>query len=294
MKQNNKIISSPSDLLLAGGRVGYLLIHGLGGSPVELRFLAQGLARAGYTVHCPLLAGHGGTNADLEATCWQDWYRTIERAHDRLRETCDVVIVGGISVGAVLALRLARERPDSVQALSLYAPTLWPNGWAIPKSLHFFKLVTTKWFANMFMFSEKAPYGIKDERIRRFVLDTLQSDDRPVEEIFGRRGGVVLEFRWLVKETMRGIGTIKQPTLIFHPRHDDQSDISNTMRLQRRLGGLVETVVLEDSYHMVTLDRQRGLVIDRSVAFAADLDRRIQSTAERTRERESLRAKALD
>lgn len=294
MKSNAKIVSSLADLILPGGRVGFLLIHGLGGSPVELRFLAQGLLRAGYTVHCPLLAGHGGSNAELEGTTWQDWYRSIERAHDRLREVCDVIIVGGISVGAVLALRLARERPDSVQALSLYAPTLWPNGWAIPKTLHLFKLVTAKWLADMFMFTEKAPYGIKDERIRRFVLDTLQSDNRPVEEIFGRRGGVVLEFRWLVKETMRGIGQVKQPALIFHPRHDDQSDMSNTLLLQRKLGGLVETLVLDDSYHMVTLDRQRGLVIDRSAAFARRLEQQLETSAETARERDRLRAKALE
>jgi len=48
-------------ILLPGGRVGVLLIHGLGGTPVELRFVAQNLARAGYTVLCCQLAGHGGT-----------------------------------------------------------------------------------------------------------------------------------------------------------------------------------------------------------------------------------------
>lgn len=33
-----------------GGRTGILLIHGLGGTPVEVRFVAQGLARAGGTL----------------------------------------------------------------------------------------------------------------------------------------------------------------------------------------------------------------------------------------------------
>ena len=45
-------------MFVPGGRVGVLLIHGLGGTPVELRFIAQGLARAGYTVYCCQLAGH--------------------------------------------------------------------------------------------------------------------------------------------------------------------------------------------------------------------------------------------
>jgi esterase/lipase len=52
---------------LAGGCTGFLLIHGLGGTPVEMRYIAQGLARAGYTVHVPQLAGHCGSVENLKA-----------------------------------------------------------------------------------------------------------------------------------------------------------------------------------------------------------------------------------
>jgi carboxylesterase len=60
---------------------------------------------------------------------------------------------------------------------------------------------------------------------------------------------------------------VKLHTLIFHPRHDDQSDIKNTMALQRKLGGMVEVSVLDDSYHLVTLDRQRNYVVERTMEF---------------------------
>jgi carboxylesterase len=36
-----------------GGKTGILLLHGLCGTPAEVRFVAMGLARAGYTVHTP-------------------------------------------------------------------------------------------------------------------------------------------------------------------------------------------------------------------------------------------------
>jgi carboxylesterase len=64
------------------------------------------------------------------------------------------------------------------------------------------------------------------------------------------------------------LGRISQHTLIFHPRLDDQSDIKNTMTLQRKLAGMVEVCVLDDSYHLVTLDRQRNYVAERSIEFA--------------------------
>ena len=268
MNQHEKIQSSDGHVLLVGGRVGVLLIHGLGGTPVEVRFVAQGLHRAGYTVCSPLLVGHGGSNELLNTTTWQDWYRSVEEAHDLLRVRCDIILVGGLSAGAMLALHLAAQRPQHVHGTLLFSPTMWPNGWAIPWYFAFFKLIHQKWFANLFHLKECAPYGIKDDRIRKFVLESLQSDGRPLNDIFGRKGGTVLEFKWLVNTVKRELAYVKQPTLIFHSRFDDQTSLDNTIALLPRLGGLVEVVVLDDSYHMVTLDRQRALVVDRTVSFA--------------------------
>ena len=39
--------------------------------------------------------------------------------------------------------------------------------------------------------------------------------------------------------------------------------------LQGNLSGRVETVVLDDSYHVITLDRQRHVVVDRTLDFVA-------------------------
>ena len=47
------------------GPVGALLLHGLGGTPVEMRYVAMGLAHAGITVSCPQLAGHNGSFEEL-------------------------------------------------------------------------------------------------------------------------------------------------------------------------------------------------------------------------------------
>ena len=66
---------------------------------------------------------------------------------------------------------------------------------------------------------------------------------------------------------------IKSPALILHPRDDDLADIDNAFYLQKNLGGRVEMVVLEDSYHIITLDKQRQVVVERSVAFADGIAR---------------------
>ncbi|HJU08685.1 MAG TPA: alpha/beta hydrolase, partial [Rhodanobacteraceae bacterium] len=53
-----------ADFLLRGGRAGVLLIHGLTGTPAEMRFVGKGLHRAGYTVYGMQLAGHCGSESD--------------------------------------------------------------------------------------------------------------------------------------------------------------------------------------------------------------------------------------
>lgn len=266
-------------LRLSGGRTGILLIHGLGGTPIEMRFIAVGLARAGYTVSCPQLAGHCGTAHDLKATRWQDWYASVVEAHDQLLQDCDVVIVGGLSMGAVLALHLAAERPDSVHGLALYAPTLQLDGWGIPWYARLFGLVWHRSVADRIPFTEREPFGIKDPRVRGLVTAAIQSGDSSQAGQLSTPGSSMLELRWLAKTVRRSIDRIRQPALLLHPREDDRASLRNAFLLQRKLGGSVETVVLDDSYHVVTLDRQRHIVMERTSRFAADVRQRIESAA---------------
>ncbi len=259
----------------SGGRTGILLIHGLGGTPVEMRFIAIGLARAGYTVSCPQLAGHCASAADLKATRWQDWYASVEAAHDKLCEECDTVIVGGLSMGALLALHLAAQRPDRVQGLALFAPTLRLDGWSIPWYARLFGLVQSKRVADLIDFVEREPYGVKDARVRGLISAALNSGDSSQAGQLSTPGRAMLELRWLAKAVGAELGAIEQPVLLLHPRDDDRASITNAFHLQRKLAGSVEMVVLEDSYHIVTLDRQRHVVMERTSRFAADVRRRI-------------------
>jgi carboxylesterase len=267
MKSLHKFQAPRGSLYIPGGSTGVLLLHSLGGSPLELKFIAQSLARQGHTVYCPVVPGLTfGTDVSGMST-WRDWYNSAETAFDELLQSCETVIVGGASAGAVLALRLAAFRGAEASAVLLYAPTLAVNGWAIPRSLKLFHLVSDKWTARLFNFRTPAPHGIKDERVRNFALEAMKGDGATSADITARSGGTVYEFFRLVRNVKPMLSKISQHTLIFHPRQDDQSDIKNTMTLQRKLSGMVEVAVLEDSFHLVTLDRQRGYVADRSIDF---------------------------
>ena len=287
MKNKDKIKAFRGSFVIPGGSTGVLLVHSLGGNPMELRFVAQSLARQGYTVYCPLVPGMGGGTDISGLSTRHDWYEALKVAHDELKSRCDTVFVGGVSAGSMLALKLAEERPESVQGVIVYAPTFWPNGWAIPAQMKLFHLVRHKFVAGFMKLRQRAPFGIKDERLRNFVLEAFRNGERPIEDILGRGGKMVWEFSHLAREVRRNLGKIKQRMIIFHPRHDDQSDLANAMILQRETTGIVETIVLDDCYHMVTMDRQRGIVAERSVEF---VQRLMQAIADKTAVKHATKA----
>jgi carboxylesterase len=274
---------------IPGGRLGVLLVHGLGGTPVELRFIAQGLARAGHTTYCSQLAGHCGTPEELRRSTWREWYHSVEAAHDRLRATCDTIVAGGLSMGGILALHLAQNRPEAVHGLLLYAPTLKLDGWSMPwysRPLHYVRPTPIKF---EFDLSEHEPYGLKDERVRALIASAMQSGDSGQAGVFSTPMRSFANFNVLVSVVKKGLRKVTQPALIVHPRDDDMASLKNAQYLQTHLGGLVDTLVLDDSYHMVTLDQQRHIVADRTASFVTWLENGLREKAEIARLASSAR-----
>lgn len=253
--------------LIGRGRLGFLLLHGLAGTPVEMRAFGDALASAGYTVSCPQLAGHCGTADDLKARSWQDWATSAEAALDDLCERCEYVVVGGLSTGALLSLWLATKRPADVKGTVLLAPTLWLNGWVIPWYARFFNLVMTKWFANLIGFPDTHPHGVKCPEVRERIQQAFADGDSAVCGLPVTPGGAVLEHRWLMQTVSKQLGKVRQPTLIVHSREDDYADLDNVLFLMRKLAGIVDTVVLDDCYHIITSDQQRHIVANRTIEF---------------------------
>ena len=272
-RQPDQVRPVDMSIRVAGGRTGILLIHGLGGTPAEMLYVARGLARDGYTVHVPQLDGHCGSVEDLKATTWQHWYATVEKEHRRLREVCDSVVVGGLSMGAILAVHHAAQHPKDVSGMVLYAPCFWLDGWSMPWYASLLSLVTQRWFADLFAFVESEPWGIKNQRTRAIVKKAIDSGDSSRAGIAALPGRQMLELRRLVREVKQEISRVRQPALVIHPREDDHASLRNLEFLQASLQGPTEALVLDDCYHIITLDQQRGLVVDRTARFLSQLHR---------------------
>jgi len=113
------IMEGAEPFFFAGGDQGVLLIHGFTGSPAEVRLLGEFLHKEGYTVLAPRLCGHGTTVEEMATTKWPHWYGAVEDAYHILRAHCTSITVIGLSMGGLLAFKLATEYPvDKIVSLS--------------------------------------------------------------------------------------------------------------------------------------------------------------------------------
>jgi carboxylesterase len=107
-----------------GDAAAVLLCHGFTGSPQGLRPWAEALAAAGLTVRLPRLPGHGTTWQQMGRTGWADWVATVAAELADLSARGCRTVVGGLSMGGALALRLAVDHARDVAGLVLVNPAV--------------------------------------------------------------------------------------------------------------------------------------------------------------------------
>ena len=252
------------------GRTGVLLVHGLAGTPNEMRQLGRSLQGAGFEVHGVQLAGHCAGLEDLVATHWQDWAESVHAAAQRLRARMDKLVVMGLSMGAVLALELAAMRPDLVDGVVALSTSFWHDGWSMPiftRLAFLLKPVRALGIGRRRMFLERPPYGIRNAGLRKFVLAQMQGGDSGVAGLSGTPWYSIIEMHDLSKHVRRRLRAVRAPCLVVHATEDDVSSLANADLVARQVQGPVERLLLENSYHMVTIDSDRRLLTERAIDF---------------------------
>ncbi len=91
--------------------IGFLIIHGFGGSTREVKPFQEYLQGKGYLVMCPELKGHTGRRRDLYFANYSDWIGSAEDDLIQLKNQCDKIIIIGFSMGGLIALNLAIKHP---------------------------------------------------------------------------------------------------------------------------------------------------------------------------------------
>lgn len=259
-----------ADFYFEGGPSGVLLIHGLTGTPNEMRVLGKGLNNAGFTVYGMQLAGHCGDVDDLLASNAEDWFSSVQVAADFLRERVENLFVCGLSMGALLALRLAAEQPDRIHGVGVFGATFRYDGWSIPaiaRLSFLLPLVNRLGIGRRRSFIERPPYGLRDERIRAHVSEAMFGEDSSVAGLPGNPWPSLAELFTLSRKVRKRLPEITSPCLIAHAVDDDIASVANAHFVAARISAPFELLLLRDSYHMITIDRERRTLIASASSF---------------------------
>jgi esterase/lipase/1-acyl-sn-glycerol-3-phosphate acyltransferase len=121
-ESKKKEVGSPFLIRGSFRRMGVVLVHGYMAAPLEMKELAEYLARKGLWVYVPRVKGHGTSPDDLAQTRYPAWVETVDCAYALMRSLCRRVVVGGFSNGAGLTLDLAARVSDMAGVFAVSPP----------------------------------------------------------------------------------------------------------------------------------------------------------------------------
>jgi len=236
-------------------RGGVLLVHGFTGTPHEMAPLADPLARAGFAVLGLRLPGHGERD-DGEPNRWPAWEEAVADGFAALADLAPGAprAVVGLSMGALLALELARARADEVASVVALSPAV-----TLPRRIR-----ATLWLAG------RTP----GEKWRQRLLPKGSSDIRDADALSRHPKSppfpiaAALSFNELRVAVRARVGAVDRPLLIVHSQLDRTCPVAGARWLARNVGSRdVELVVLERSGHVIPVDLERERAADLVVRF---------------------------
>lgn len=236
----------------AVGSSAFLLLHGWSASPESLRFLADGLVKAGFPVLAPTLSGHGASAEDMGRSGPVDWFREAHEAARLLADVFGQVHVLGVSMGGALAIQLAACAPHLVKSLTtVNAPV-------------FMRSAT---FAEDVVNASSGPYLEHWSQAQFF--------GPPVAEFAYRNrlkksGADLYAMCGLARDLL---AQVYCPTLVCQSIRDTIVPSSNAEEILDRINAVSKRAVyLDKSFHVSQLDIDRDVVVAEAVAFAREID----------------------
>ncbi len=238
---------SPDSFFLQGPKpTVLLLIHGFTGSCAEMSLLGEYFHERGYTVHAPLLKGHGSTVEEMEKTTADDWWESVLDGYQRLKDTdASHLFVIGLSMGGLLALKLAASQP--VQGVvSLAAPIF----------LYQRLIGLSRWVYPIYRY-QKHRGGDPNPDVDAY---SWSYDRIPI-----RAAGHLYR---LMKEVRRYLPHIQAPALIMQGMRDQTVIPRSAQYIYDALGSSDKHLRwYNDSGHILTLDKERQQVFEEIEVF---------------------------
>jgi carboxylesterase len=237
-----------------GAGVSALLIHGLTGTPYEMRYLGERLAAAGVRVRGVRLAGHAGQPEELAAAGYDNWYESVVRGFEELRRFGEPNVAVGLSAGAVLAARLALDQREDVAGLAMLSSAFF-LGRMSSALLSVARLLGP---LKRRIYLSSSGSDIHDDAARSIHPSSrLMPLSAPID---------LMQLSRLVRPRLL---KLTQPALIIHSRLDHTCPYERNVEfLTAQIGSARKRVVeLHESYHVITVDMEKERVAAEVLGF---------------------------
>ena len=236
------MIDGGESFFLNGNKSGVLLIHGFTGLPAEMRLLGENLNRAGFSVLCMRLAGHGVDEENLMRTTKDDWFNSVHDGFNILRGACEKISVVGHSMGGLLALKLATVCPVE-KIVSLAAPIFIDDGLGLRN------LPPREFCGNACVVQprrklDNVPAGVNNPEKKTPLISVHELLD-------------------CIDETKNFLPTVTAPILVMHGEEDHTAQPRSARFIMDNVGSKSKTfVTIPNSGHLLPMNEQRDLVFD--------------------------------
>ena len=240
------IVPGAEPLSAAGSEVGVLVVHGFTGNPGTMRPLAEALVGAGFSVEMPRLPGHGTTIEDMMTTTWADWSGATEAAYTDLAGRCRAVVVAGLSMGGTLTVWLAARHPEVAGIVCI-------NPAVAAREPEVKEMVTL-----MLGAGETVSPGIGSD---------IADPDAHESAYEGTPLSCALSLFEALDELQPLLPAVTCPLLLLTSPEDHVVEPASSDHLAASVSGPVERVSLDRSYHVATLDYDKELIAERTIAF---------------------------
>jgi carboxylesterase len=201
-------------------------------------------------------------------THWPDWHARALAEFRTLRQQHTSVAVGGLCIGATLSLSIAAELGDEVSALTLLATTLWYDGWSIPwyRFLRYAGYYSP--FRYLYSYREREPFGLKNPQLRKWIAREMSHKDSSIVGASKLNLPAIQEAERMIQSVKQSLHRVTAPAIIIHAEEDDVASPRNARYVAEHISSsLVESVMLHNSYHMITVDNDREQVACETIRF---------------------------
>jgi len=247
----HKTLLGAGPFYFKGNKTGILMIPGGGGGTcADLKYIAEDIYNeTGYTIHIPLLPGFGTSPQDLKNTPINVWKNALDEEIQLLEKQCHKLIVGGHSMGGILALILASKYElDGIFTLSAPIGIKGIGSKLVPFLKIFIKY-----------------YPIDSAKFKKETNDKWVGYDKiPLNQ--------ATKMKKLIKQMKQILPYIKCPALLLQGHLDSVIKTNSMDFIYDKIGSIIKKELwLENNDHPILESPDHDIIVSELINFVKEI-----------------------